>query len=222
MFTKQVIIDDEMIVNLFISILVVIIIGYFIGSIPTAYIVTRLKTGKDIRKLGGGNVGGLNTYKEVGTVPALIVMFIDIGKGASVAAISLWTLHLNEPYILLAIAAAVVGHSWMVWLKFNGGKGMGVVVGSLLIIMPVYGYTKELGIIIAIVVILFLLTRNVALSLGMGLMALPFLFWLSGTHSGLLVIWYIVIAVIAAAKFTPTALKALSKNKNIKDYIKGH
>jgi acyl phosphate:glycerol-3-phosphate acyltransferase len=211
-----------MIVNAFISIIVAIVMGYFIGSIPTAYIVTRLKTGKDIRQLGGGNVGGLNTYKEVGIVPALFVTLIDIGKGAAVAAISHWILHLNEPYTLIAIAAAVVGHSWMVWLKFSGGKGMGVVVGSLLIIMPVYGYELGLIIIIAFVVILFLLTRNVALSLGMGLMALPFLFWLGGTHSGLLVIWYIVIAIIAAAKFTPTALKALSKNKNIKDHIKGH
>jgi acyl phosphate:glycerol-3-phosphate acyltransferase len=211
-----------MIVNAFVTVLVAIVMGYFIGSIPTAYFVTRLKTGKDIRKLGGGNVGGLNTYKEVGIVPALFVTLIDISKGAAVAAISHWMLHLNEPYTLIAIAAAVIGHSWMVWLKFSGGKGMGVVVGSLLIIMPVYGYIRELGIIIAFVLILFLLTRNVALSLGMGLMALPFLFWLSGTHSGLLVIWYIVIGVIAAAKFTPTALRALSKNKNIKDYIKGH
>ena len=55
-----------MIVNEFLTVLIVIIIGYFLGSIPTAYIATRLKTGKDIRKLGGGNVGGLNTFKEVG------------------------------------------------------------------------------------------------------------------------------------------------------------
>ena len=211
-----------MIVNPFVTIVIAVVMGYFIGSISTAYIVTRLKTGKDIRKLGGGNVGGLNTYKEVGPVSALFVTLIDIGKGAAAAAISHWMLHLNEPYTLIAIASAVVGHSWMVWLRFSGGKGMAVVVGSLLIIMPVYGHTWELGIIIAFVVMIFLLTRNVSLSLGIGLMALPFLFWLSGTHSGLLVIWYIVIAVIAAVKFTPTALKALSKNKNIKDYIKGH
>jgi hypothetical protein len=53
-------------------------------------------------------------------------------------------------------------------------------------------------------------------------MVLPFLFWLDGTHSGLLIIWYIIIAVIAAGKFTPTAINALKKNKNIKDFIKGH
>jgi glycerol-3-phosphate acyltransferase PlsY len=45
---------------------VALVIGYLLGSIPTAYIVTRLATGKDIRQLGGGNVGGLNTFLEVG------------------------------------------------------------------------------------------------------------------------------------------------------------
>ena len=77
-----------MIVNPFVTIVIAVVMGYFIGSISTAYIVTRLKTGKDIRKLGGGNVGGLNTYKEVGPVSALFVTLIDIGKGAAAAAIS--------------------------------------------------------------------------------------------------------------------------------------
>ena len=211
-----------MIGNELFTILIVVIIGYFLGSIPTAYIVVRLKTGKDIRTLGGGNVGGLNTYKEVGLVPAVIVSLIDIGKGATTAAVSHWVLHLDEPYVLMAITAAVIGHSWMVWLKFSGGKGMAVIFGSLLVIMPVFSYALELGIIIAVILILFLLTRNVALSLGIGLMVLPFLFWLGGTHSGLLIIWYIIIAVIADGKFTPTAINAMKKNKNIKDFIKGH
>jgi hypothetical protein len=53
-------------------------------------------------------------------------------------------------------------------------------------------------------------------------MVLPFLFWMGGTHSGILVVWYAVIAVIAAVKFTPTAIKALKKNKNIRNFIQGH
>jgi glycerol-3-phosphate acyltransferase PlsY len=211
-----------MIGNELFTILIVVIIGYFLGSIPTAYIVTRLKTGKDIRTFGGGNVGGLNTYKEVGPVPAVMVSLIDIGKGAAAAAVTHWALHLDEPYVLIAITAAVIGHSWMVWLKFNGGKGMAVIFGSLLVIMPVFGYTPELGIIIAIILLLFLLTRNVALSLGIGLIVLPFLFWMGGTHSGILIVCYVVIAVIAAGKFTPTAIKALKKNKNIRNFIRGH
>ena len=88
-----------MIGNWVLTTLIVVVIGYFIGSIPTAYLATRLKTGQDIRKLGGGNVGGLNTYKEVGLVPALIVALIDIAKGAAVAAIAYWPLHLDQPLV---------------------------------------------------------------------------------------------------------------------------
>jgi glycerol-3-phosphate acyltransferase PlsY len=210
-----------MIGNWVLTTLIVVVIGYFIGSIPTAYLATRLKTGQDIRKLGGGNVGGLNTYKEVGLVPALIVALIDIAKGAAVATIAYWLLRLDQPYVLTAVVAAVVGHSWMVWLKFKGGRGIGVIAGSLLIVMPVYGYPLQLGIIIAVVLLFFALTRNVALAMGIALLTLPFLFWLGGTHSGILVIWYIAIALIVAGKFFPNALKALAKNKNLKDYIKG-
>jgi len=211
-----------MIVNKFLTIIIAIVSGYLIGSIPTAYIATRLKTGKDIRKLGGGNVGGLNTFKEVGRGTAIIVTLIDMCKGAAVAVIAHWLLNLNAPYVLTTVAAAVIGHNWMVWLKFSGGKGMGVIAGALLIVMPIYGYTPELGIIIAAVLIPFLFTRNVALSMGIATLVLPFLFWLGGTHSGVLVIWSVTIAIIVVAKFLPTALRALSKNKNIKDYIKGH
>lgn len=210
-----------MIVNEFLTVLIVIIIGYFLGSIPTAYLVTSLKTGKDIRKLGGGNVGGLNTFKEVGLVPAVIVTLIDISKGAAVVAITHWALRLDRPYVLLAALATIIGHNWMVWLKFNGGKGMGASVGALVIIMPIYGYSLGLAIFSVIVAIPLLLTSNIALSMGLGLLSLPFIFWLGGTHSGMLVIWSVVIGLIIAGKFTPTALRALAKTKNIKDFIKG-
>ena len=210
-----------MIVNEFLTVLIVIIIGYFLGSIPTAYIVTRLKTGKDIRKLGGGNVGGLNTLKEVGLIPAIIVTQIDISKGAAVVAITHWALRLDRPYVLLAAIATIIGHNWMVWLKFNGGKGMGASIGVLVIIMPIYGYSLGLAIFSVIVAIPLLLTSNIALSMGLGLLSLPFIFWLGGTHSGMLVIWSVVIGLIIAGKFTPTALRALAKTKNIKDFIKG-
>ena len=211
-----------MIVNEFLTVLIVIIIGYFLGSIPTAYIVTRLKTGKDIRKLGGGNVGGLNTLKEVGLIPAIIVTLIDISKGAAVVAITHWALRLDRPYVLLAALATIIGHNWMVWLKFNGGKGMGASIGVLVIIMPIYGYSLGLAIFSVIVAIPLLLTSNIALSMGLGLLSLPFIFWLGGTHSGMLVIWSVVIGLIIAGKFTPTALRALAKTKNIKDFIKGN
>jgi glycerol-3-phosphate acyltransferase PlsY len=155
-------------------------------------------------------------------VTAIIVTLIDIAKGSAVVAIAHWGLNLEMRYVLIAAIAAVTGHNWMVWLKFSGGKGMGASIGALVIIMPIYGYALELAIFGAIVLIPLLLTRNVALSMGVGLVALLFMFWLGGNHSGMLVIWSVALGLIIAGKFVPTALKALAKTTDIKDFIKGH
>ncbi len=209
-----------MIVNDFVTWLIAFLTGYILGSIPTAYLVTRWKTGKDIRKLGGGNVGGLNTFKEVGVLAAIVVAIVDIGKGAAVIAITYYAFDLDQVFVLVSAVGAVVGHNWMPWLKFTGGKGMGATVGALVMIMPIYGWTLELAIFGGIVVIPLLLTRNVALSMGLGLVALPFLGWLS-MHSGLFVIWSLVVGIIIAIKFASTAAGVIAKSTGIMDFIKG-
>ncbi len=66
-----------MIVNDVVTGIIAIVIGYLLGSIPSAYIAARLVMGKDIRRLGGGNVGGLNTYREVGAWSALAVGIVE-------------------------------------------------------------------------------------------------------------------------------------------------
>jgi len=73
-----------MIVNEIITGLIAIVIAYLLGSINSAYIVTRLVTGKDIRQLGGGNAGGRNVFREVGFWAAVPVGIFDIGKGSSI------------------------------------------------------------------------------------------------------------------------------------------
>ena len=136
-----------------------VVLGYLLGSIPTAYIVTRLAKGKDVRQLGGGNVGGLNVYREVGFLPAAVVGFVDLGKGVAAVAIAYWLLNLSLPFVLAAALAAVVGHNWMLFLKFSGGKGMGPAIGSLFVLLPLYGYPLGLAFFFAVVLILFIITR---------------------------------------------------------------
>jgi glycerol-3-phosphate acyltransferase PlsY len=158
--------------------IIAVVLGYLLGSIPTAYIVTRLAKGEDVRRLGGGNVGGLNVYREVGLLPAVVVAVVDLGKGAAAVAMAYWLLDLSVPFVLAAALAAVVGHNWMVWLKFSGGKGMGAAIGGLFVLLPIYGYPLGLAFFSAVVLVLFITTRNVALSMGAGLLALPFIAWL--------------------------------------------
>ncbi len=200
--------------------IIAVVIGYLLGSIPSAYIATRIATGKDIRQMGGGNVGGLNTYREVGAKPALVVGIVDLGKGAAAVAIAYWLLDVPQLFVMLAGFASVVGHNWMIFLKFTGGKGMGTTFGALAVLLPVYGYWYGLLIFLAVIIVPFIITRNVALSMGTGLVALPFIAWL-GMQSGPFVIWSIAIGIIIAIKFLPTARAAWAKAETKKDFIFG-
>ena len=98
-----------MIVNEVVTGIIAIVTGYLLGSTPSAYIATRLVTGKDIRKIGGGNVGGLNTYREIGIWAALAVVIVDLGKGTAAVAVAYWLLGLTDltrPWVLAAAKSA--------------------------------------------------------------------------------------------------------------------
>ena len=195
-----------------------IIIGYLLGSIPSAYIVTRLATGKDIRRMGGGNVGGLNVRREVGAWPALAVGTVDVSKGAASVAIAYWLLDVPVEFVLLTGLAAVIGHNWMVWLKFSGGKGMGPAIGALTVLMLIYGYWPGLLIFFGFIAVPLVITRNIALSMGTGLVSLPVITWLS-TKSGIATTLAVVLGLLILIKFLPTARLALSRAETIQDFI---
>jgi glycerol-3-phosphate acyltransferase PlsY len=198
--------------------IIAILLGYLLGSIPTAYLATRLASGKDVRRLGGGNVGGLNVYREVGLLPAAVVGIVDVAKGAAAVAVAQWLLDASPPFVLAAALAAVVGHNWMVWLKFSGGKGMGAAIGGLAVLLPLYGYPIGLAFFFAVVLIPFIITRNVALSMGVGLLALPFIGWL-GMHSAPFIIFGVVLGLVVLVKFIPTAMVALAKTRGVKGFV---
>ena len=207
--------------NEIVTCIIVLLIGYLLGSIPSAYLFTRLATGKDIRRMGGGNVGGINTYREAGVLPAIGVGIFDVGKGVAAVAIAHWSLHLDKPYLLLAALAVVIGHNWMVWLKFSGGKGMGTSMGALFVLMPLFGYWPGILIFLGIILVGSLITRNLALANGIALLALPFIGWL-GVQSGLFIIWSVALDIIITLKFAPTAISVIRQSTDIKDFIRGH
>jgi len=193
-----------------------IIIGYLLGSIPSAYIAARLATGKDIRQMGGGNVGGLNVHREVGAWPAFAVGIVDLSKGTAAVAIAYWLLDLSPVFVLLAGLAAVIGHNWMVWLKFSGGKGMGVTIGALAVLLPVYGYWPGLLIFFGIILIPYVITRNIAISMCIALVCLPFITWL-GMNSGIGTIMAVILGLAIGIKFLPTAKASWVKADSKKD-----
>lgn len=122
--------------------LLLIVIAYLIGSIPTAVWISKLFFGIDIREYGSGNSGATNTFRVLGSRWGIFVMTIDVLKG--VAATSLYIL---LPYYLTSEwdrtnfmvglgLAAVLGHIFPVWAEFRGGKGVATLFGMILAIQP--------------------------------------------------------------------------------------
>ncbi len=198
-----------------------IVIGYLLGSIPSAYIAARVVKGKDIRQIGSSNIGAVNTFREVGIKAGLAVTITDIGKGTAAVAIAYCLLDVSQLFVLAAALAAIVGHNWMVFLKFSGGKGMATTIGAIAILMPLYDYWAGLLIFFVIIAMPLIITRNIALSLAIGLVSLPFITWL-GMESGPLIAWSIVIGILIGLRFLPTARAAWAKAENKKDFFFEH
>lgn len=115
--------------------LMIVALAYFLGSLPTAYLLVRLMTGHDVRRKGSGNVGGTNALRTAGWKVGVAVTIIDMAKGA----IPVWLMQRFNPesgWIAAAMLAAVVGHCYPVWLKFQGGKGVATGFGAFMVLAP--------------------------------------------------------------------------------------
>lgn len=139
------------------QIILAIIAGYLLGSIPFGYIISKIWN-VDIRRYGSGNIGATNVFRTLGPVQGVLVFTLDLLKGT--LAISLISLATNRPeLIILAGLAAVLGHAYPIFLKFKGGRGSATGLGILLGIAP----DIFLGAMI-LVLIIILLTRYVSLA----------------------------------------------------------
>ena len=118
--------------------LVAALVGYFVGTFPTADLVTRLATrGRvDIRSVGSGNPGGFNAMRAVGKGWGVAVMVVDILKGAAAAALG-WLVG-GEAGAYAAATTAVAGHIFPVWFGFRGGKGVATAAGAMLVVFPAF------------------------------------------------------------------------------------
>ena len=150
-----------------------ILLGYLTGSVPFAFLLAR-RVGIDVRVAGSGNVGAANVLRTTGTWRAVIVMALDVAKGALAVVLA----SLASPgatFHALAAAAAVVGHVYPVWLRFHGGKGVAVAAGVFAVLTPVAT---------AVAAVLFLVivwaTRYVSLGSIAATLALPPAAWLTG------------------------------------------
>lgn len=134
--------------------LAAVVVGYLLGTIPNAVLVTRLATrGRvDIRETGSGNPGGFNTIRSVGKVWGAAVILLDGGK-AVLAALLGWLIA-GDAGAYLGATAAIAGHVAPVWTGFRGGgKGVAAAGGAILAVFPVFFPVELVVLLVAALVI---------------------------------------------------------------------
>jgi len=117
-----------------ISLPILILLSYFFGSIPFAYILPKLFGFGDIRNIGSGNIGTTNVLRTGNKTLTLIVLLFDVLKGFFPLIIIqiFFTKNFSELILLLIGSTAILGHIFPIWLKFKGGKGVATYIGYLL------------------------------------------------------------------------------------------
>jgi len=182
--------------NEILFITIAIISAYIMGSLPSAYVMGRLRKGVDIRQVGSRSMGAMNVFYQVGFAEGLLVLAADIGKGAAAVAFARW---LGVPLVVELFAGVVVvlGHSFPMWLKFRGGRGGATCIGVLIFLMP-WGIPFYL----AIFGVMLLFTRFPTLSYSVAFICFPFIAWLI-YHSGALVAFSVGILLLPGIKYIP-------------------
>ncbi len=150
---------------------IISVISYLIGSVPSAYIIVKLATGNDLRKMGTGNIGAMNSYDETKKKWIGVTVFLlDLAKGIIALIISKF---LDNEFSGLAFSAifAVIGHNFSIFLKFKGGRGLATATGAMMLINPlfiiIWAVMYELSI--------YLINKNIHVSCALATILTPLL-----------------------------------------------
>ena len=161
-----------------VELLVVAIIAYVIGSIPTGYLIVKAKTGQDIRTVGSGSTGATNVKRVLGKNYFFLVMLLDALKGALPVVLAKLFATVGVSFGLAPVIAAIaviIGHSKSIFLQFKGGKSVASGVGTILALNWV------VGIVIALVWgVITYTTKYVSVGSIIALVISPFVMYFLG------------------------------------------
>ena len=141
------------------------LVAYLIGSIPTSVWVSRYYFGIDIRDYGSGNAGATNTYRVLGSNWGTFVMVVDVLKGVIATSLYILIPHYmadswdRTNFMIVLGLAAVVGHIFPIYASFKGGKGVATLLGMAVAIQPLVA-----GCCVGVFLLVLYLTRFVSLS----------------------------------------------------------
>ncbi len=171
-----------------------IVAAYLIGGIPFGYLIVKLRTGRDVRDMGSGNIGATNVLRTTGRAWGVLTLLLDIAKGWAACALMQRLAGGSPEWIAAAGVAVVLGHAFPVWLKFQGGKAVASFVGVALHLAP-----WALAAVATVFVITVAATRYISLGSILGAGLFPFAVWIlyhpgpgvmaAVTFCGLFIIW---------------------------------
>ena len=116
--------------------ILLLLLGYVLGSVPTGVLIARWQKGIDIRQHGSGNIGMTNVLRTVGKAGAALTLLGDLAKGMLPVWFALNLL--TSPWTIALVAmAAILGHLYPVFAGFRGGKGVATSLGAFLLLLPV-------------------------------------------------------------------------------------
>jgi glycerol-3-phosphate acyltransferase PlsY len=147
------------------------ILGYGMGSLPIAFLLTSRLKGIDLRHVGSGNVGAANVHRTAGLRLALLVVAIDLAKGAASVLVASRFVGGLEATVTAGVAA-IVGHIYPVWLRFRGGKGVATACGVFALLAPVATAIAAMGFVVTVWI-----TRYVSLGSVVATAVLPVIAW---------------------------------------------
>jgi acyl phosphate:glycerol-3-phosphate acyltransferase len=201
------------------SYIITAVMAYFLGSIPTGYLVAKGR-GIDIRTVGSGNIGATNVFRILGKPAGIVVLLVDALKGfLGCTFVATLAYRFVTPEVSNASATldylkitgglfAILGHNYTCWLKFKGGKGIATSAGVILGLLPL-----ALAIALGTWILLALATRYVSVASIGAAAVLPFAAWMVGSNLRMIIV-AAVIGLLAIYKHRSNIQRLLAGTEN--------
>jgi glycerol-3-phosphate acyltransferase PlsY len=179
--------------------LLIIFLGYLIGSIPTAVWVGKSFHNIDIREHGSKNAGATNTFRVLGKRYGWLVLFIDVSKGILAACLPHFFVNMlvgyKDEFLILQLCgafSAVVGHVFPIFANFRGGKGVATSLGIVIGINPYAAI-----VCLAIFLVVFLSSRYVSLGAIISALCFPFIsYFMINEDARIMIVFTVVLGVM--------------------------
>lgn len=187
--------------------IIALLLSYFLGAIPFGVIVGKMR-GVDVRSVGSGNSGATNVWRTLGPAAGASVFALDVAKGLAAPFIARAMIAPTEySWIAICAAMAIIGHTFSVFLKFRGGKGIATGLGAALGLMPIPAL-----IAFAIWGGVLLISRMISVASIVACIALPLLALAFQVPTAYIVV-IAIIALLAILKHLPNMKRIAAKTE---------